>query len=219
MSEISVIVTDRQRTFADALAARLAVEADLDVVAATESVASVHRLLVGRRVDVALVDAELPESLRLAADLTRGRTNGAPAIKVIMLGAVPEAPRVVEALRAGVTGWVRKEESIEHLLTAIQSVSRGETWLPASVVGQVLGLLLDVAHDGATARNHPLAALTSREREVLSYLAEGIGRREVAERMQLSANTVRSHLQNLMAKLEVHTTLEAVALARRAQSP
>ncbi len=52
---------------------------------------------------------------------------------------------------------------------------------------------------------------------MLSHLADGISRREVAERMHLSANTVRSHLQNLMAKLEVHTTLEAVALARRAQ--
>ena len=59
--------------------------------------------------------------------------------------------------------------------------------------------------------------LTSREREVLSHLAQGMGRREVADHMHLSPNTVRSHMQNLMGKLKVHTTLEAVALARRAQ--
>jgi DNA-binding CsgD family transcriptional regulator len=62
-----------------------------------------------------------------------------------------------------------------------------------------------------------LAALTPREREVLACLADGDGRRDVADRLYLSANTVRTHLQNLMAKLGVHSTLEAVALIRRAQ--
>jgi DNA-binding NarL/FixJ family response regulator len=217
MTEISVIVIDGQRTFADALAARLEAESSLNVVAATESAAAVHRLLVGRRVDVALLDAELPGSLPLTADLARARTAATQPVKVIMLGTVPDAPRIVEALRAGIAGWVRKEESIEHLLMAMQGVMRGETWLPASAVGNVLGLLLDQRDERAAARNHPLASLTPREREVLSYLAEGIGRREVAQRMDLSANTIRSHLQNLMAKLGVHTTLEAVALARRVQ--
>jgi DNA-binding NarL/FixJ family response regulator len=62
-----------------------------------------------------------------------------------------------------------------------------------------------------------LAALTPREREVLACLADGDGRRDVAERLYLSANTVRTHLQNLMAKLGVHSSLEAVAVTRRAQ--
>lgn len=217
MTEISVIVIDGQRTFADALAARLGAETGLTVAVATESVAPALRLLVGRHVDVALLDAELPGSLRLAADLTRARTAVPHPVRVIMLGTIPGAPRIAEALRAGISGWVRKEESVGHLLMAIQGVMRGETWLPPTAVGSVLSLLLDERDHRAASRNHPLATLTPREREVLSYLAEGIGRREVAVRMDLSANTVRSHLQNLMAKLGVHTTLEAVALARRAQ--
>lgn len=94
---------------------------------------------------------------------------------------------------------------------------RGETWLPVTAVGPVLQLLFDEQHQQEAARHHPLAKLTPREREVLMYLAEGVGRREVAERMHLSANTVRSHLQSLMGKLKVHSSLEAVALARRAQ--
>jgi len=94
---------------------------------------------------------------------------------------------------------------------------RDETWFPAAAVGPVLRLLLYERDERQASLKQPLGSLTPREREVLSYLAEGIGRREVAERMHLSANTVRSHLQNLMAKLGVHTTLEAVALARRAQ--
>jgi len=85
------------------------------------------------------------------------------------------------------------------------------------VVGPILRLLIYERDERQASVEHPLGSLTPREREVLSFLVEGIGRREVAERMHLSANTVRSHLQNLMAKLGVHTTLEAVALARQAQ--
>jgi DNA-binding NarL/FixJ family response regulator len=93
---------------------------------------------------------------------------------------------------------------------------RDETWLPATAVGPVLRLLLDERDGQSASGTDLLMTLTPRECEVLSYLAEGMGRREVAERMHLSPNTVRSHLQNLMGKLEVHSTLEAVALARRA---
>jgi DNA-binding NarL/FixJ family response regulator len=217
MTQISVVVIDGQRTFADALAGRLSAETSLRVVAAAESVASASRLLVGRHVDIALLDTELAEGLRLATEVTGPRSAEQRPVRVIMLGKVPEATRIVEALRAGITGWVRKEESIEHLLAAIRGVMRDETWLPSIAVGPVLRLLLEQRPERPVPGNHPLAMLTPREREVLSYLANGIGRREVAERMHLSPNTVRSHLQNLMAKLRVHTTLEAVALARRAQ--
>lgn len=217
MTEISVVVVDGQRTFADALAARLAIEPGLLVVAATESAAFVRRMLIGRRVDVALLDAELPDSLDLGVELARRRATAPWPVQVIMLGAVPDAMRVVEVLRAGVAGWVPKEHSIEYLLDAIRGVMRGETRLPCTAVGPVLQHLFRERDEREKSANHPLATLTPREREVLSYLAEGIGRREVADRMHLSANTVRSHLQNLMAKLGVHTTLEAVALARRAQ--
>jgi DNA-binding NarL/FixJ family response regulator len=216
MAQITVVVVDGQRTFADALAARLAVEGGLTVVATAGSVESVHRLLVGRHVDVALLDAELPEVLRLAAELAGVRISAPRPVRVIMLGTMPGAARLVEALRAGIAGWVPKEESIGHLLETIRSVMHNETRLPPTALGPVLQLLLD-EYDGHASPKHPLMALTPREQEVLSYLAEGISRREVAERMHLSCHTVRSHLQNLMGKLDVHTTLEAVALARQTQ--
>lgn len=219
MAQISLVVIDGQRTFADALAERLAAEAGLLVMAAAESVEPVRRLLVGRHVDVALLDAELPEALPFATEMACARGAAPHPVRVIMLGTVPEATRIVEALRAGIAGWVRKDESIQHLLEAVRGVMRGETWLPAAAVGFVLRLLLDGSDLQSTPGAYPLAALTAREREVLSYLAQGMRRREVAEHMHLSPNTVRSHMQNLMGKLEVHTTLEAVALARRAQLP
>ena len=90
---------------------------------------------------------------------------------------------------------------------------RGETWLPPTELGGVLRLLME-EQDDRQGCDELLAALTPREQEVLFHLVQGAGRKEVAERLQLSANTVRTHLQSLMGKLGVHSTLEVVALTR-----
>jgi len=116
-------------------------------------------------------------------------------------------------VRAGTAAWVRKDESLNHLLHVMRGVVEGETWLPRAEMGAVLRLLLE-DRERQRESDRLLAALTPREREILSCLADGAGRHDVAERLHLSANTVRTHLQNLMAKLGVHSTLEAVALTR-----
>jgi DNA-binding NarL/FixJ family response regulator len=217
MAQISVAVVEGQRTFADALASRLAVEADLRLVAVVESAAAGRRLLEGRHVDIALIDSELTPAGNILAEVADIRAAISPPVRVILLGPVPEPAHTVEALRTGIAGWVPKEESIEQLMAVIHGVMRDEIWLPATAMGPVLRLLVRELGGQEDCPKHPLESLTPREREVLAYLVEGVGRRETAERLHLSAHTVRSHLQNLMGKLGVHTTLEAVAVARQAQ--
>jgi DNA-binding NarL/FixJ family response regulator len=130
-----------------------------------------------------------------------------------MLSGASDAQRIVAAVRAGAVAWVRKDESIDHLLRVIRGVVRGETWLPPADLGRVLRSLIE-EQDDRRGCDEMLAALTPREREVLFHLVDGAGRKEVAERLQVSTNTVRTHLQSLMAKLGVHSTLEVVALTR-----
>jgi RNA polymerase sigma factor (sigma-70 family) len=208
---INVFVVDQERTFADALAARLEAESDVEVVAAVHARTPAQLLIVGRQADVMLLDGDLPDSAAILLCDELCRRDDPP--RVIMLSNSSEAERIVDAVRAGAAGWVRKDESLAHLVDVIRRAARGETWLPPAEMGRVLELLLQ---DQAQRRENDelLAALTPREREVLNCLAAGAGRREVAELLNLSANTVRTHLQNLMAKLGVHTTLEAVALSR-----
>jgi DNA-binding NarL/FixJ family response regulator len=209
--EIHLLIIDQQLTFRDALAARLRVEPDLVVVAGTESTKSARRVLVGRPTDVILLDAELSADSAVAFCAEMTRRVHAP--RVVMLSAASEAQRIVDAVRACAVGWVRKDESIDHLLRVIRGVVRGETWVPSSELGEVLRLLI-ADQDERRGGDELLAILTQRERDVLFHLVEGAGRKEVAERLQLSANTVRTHLQNLMTKLGVHSTLEVVALTR-----
>lgn len=208
---ISVFVVDHERTFADALAARLEAEDDVEVVAAVHARTPGECLIVGRHADVMLLDGDLPDraAIRLCEEL---RDRDEPP-RVIILSFSSEPDRIVDAMRAGAAAWVGKDESLQHLLRVIRGVARGETWLPPAHAGQVLRLLMR-DQDKRSDNDRLLVALTPREREVLACLAEGAGRREAAERLHLSSNTVRTHMQNIMAKLGVHSALEAVAMSR-----
>jgi DNA-binding NarL/FixJ family response regulator len=209
--KIHLLIVDQQRTFRDALAIRLRAEPDLVVAAEAQSTESALRVLAGRSTDVVLLDAELPDdsSFTFCAEVTRRL----PAPCVVMLSAASEAQRIVAAVRADAVAWVRKDESIDYLLRVIRCVVRGETWLPPAELRQVLRLLID-DQDDRRGRDELLAALTPRERDVLFHLLEGAGCKDIAVRLQLSTNTVRSHLQSLTAKFGVHSTLELVALTR-----
>jgi DNA-binding NarL/FixJ family response regulator len=211
VSAIRVLVVDQHLAFRDALASRLQTEADLAVVAQAHSAEFAPHVLVGRSADVILLDADLPDDSAIAfcADMTQ---NGGQS-RVVMLGAASQPERIVAAVRAGAAAWVRKDESIDHLLGVIRGVVRGETWIPPRDLGAALRLLIE-EQDHRCDSDDLLTSLTRRERDVLFLLVEGAGRKEIAERLQLSANTVRTYLHSLMVKFGVHSTLEVVALAR-----
>jgi len=209
---ITVLVVDEERMFADVVAAQLEAEHDITVVAAVQPTAHGDRLIAGRHADVVLLDADLPGAA--ANSLCQKVTSIDTPSRVIMLSNSSEPERIAAALRAGASAWVRKDASFEHLLQVVRGVAAGETWLPPAQAGTVLKMFMH-AQDRQQEDNALLAALTPREREVLDHLAAGAERRDVAEQLYLSANTVRTHLRNLMAKLGVHSTLEAVAMTRR----
>jgi len=209
---INVIVADQERTFADVLAARLDNEDDMEVVGAVHLQALGSSLLAAKSADVMLLDGDLPDDAanRLCEELS----GGDKPIRVIMLSFSSEPERIVKALRARAAAWVRKNESLEHLLRVIRGVARGECWLPQSEIADVVQLLI-WGKDQHQKNQLLLNTLTVRERAVLACLAEGAAHRDaVAKQLHLSVHTVRTHLKNLMAKLGVHSMLEAVALTR-----
>ncbi len=208
---IRVLIVDQHLAFRDALATRLQAEPYLAVVAKAHSTEFAASVLVGRAVSVILLDADLPDqsAISFCSEMTRRRDPP----RVVMLSAASEPERIVAAVRAGAAAWVRKDGSVDHLLTVIRGIVHGETWLPPRELGGVLHLLIEDQHQRRDS-DDLLAALTPRERDVLLLLVEGVGRKEVASRLQLSENTVRTHLHSLMSKFGVHSTLEVVTLAR-----
>ena len=138
-----------------------------------------------------------------------------PGTRTVVLAGHDDPRRAARALQAGACGWVAKDSSLSRLLAVVRGVLRDETHLPPA-------LLTGVLRELTTARRHRteserlVESLTPREQEVLRCMVAGLGRKAVAERLYLSPHTVRTHMQNVLGKLGVHSTLAAVALARRA---
>ena len=203
---ITVAIVDQEQTFADALAIRLDAEDDIKVVAVAKASSGPA---LGGCADIVLLDADLGgDTTNLLCD-----ANSSPHTRAVMLSRSSEPERIVAAIQAGAAAWIRKDESVEYLLEALRGIARGQTWVPAAETGNVLSLLLhqqDSRND-----DMPAARLTLRERQVLDCLASGAGRSEAAARLNISVNTVRTHIQNIMTKLGAHSTLEAIAMVRR----
>jgi DNA-binding NarL/FixJ family response regulator len=207
---ITVAIVDQELTFADALAIRLDAEDDIKVVAVAKASSGPS---LGGCADIVLLDADLAgDTTNLLCD-----ANSSPHTRAAMLSHTSEPERIVAAIQAGAAAWIRKDESVEYLLEALRGIARGQTWLPAAETGNVLSLLLH--QQGSSDDDMPPARLTLRERQVLDCLASGAGRSEAAARLNISVNTVRTHMQNIMTKLGAHSTLEAIAMVgRRSQS-
>lgn len=239
VARIRVLVVDDHRIFAESLAAALAAEQDVDVSAAGSGPAAMRALEraagEGRRFDVLLIDADLGT---VAADgvpgqrvpgqegtptegavdgisLVAGVRSGQPAVRTVVLAERDDPRRAAAALQAGAGGWVAKDCSLSRLLAVIRGVLRDETHLPPALLTGVLRELT-AARKHRTESERLVESLTPREREVLRCMVAGLGRKAVAERLYLSPHTVRTHMQNVLGKLGVHSTLAAVALARRA---
>ncbi|MEV7278015.1 response regulator transcription factor [Streptomyces sp. NPDC093111] len=217
MARIRVLVVDDHRIFAESLAAALAAEPDVDVIAAGSGPAALRCLDrgagEGRRFDVMLVDADLGGGDGIA--LVAGVREGRPGLRSVVLAEKDDAQRAALALQAGAWGWVAKDCSLQRLLAVVRGVLRDETHLPPALLTGVLRELTE-ARKHRTESERLVESLTPREREVLRCMVAGLGRKAVAERLFLSPHTVRTHMQNVLGKLGVHSTLAAVALARRA---
>lgn len=210
MRPIRVLIVDDQALFAEALAARLAAEPDFDVLPVAHDIRRATALVATESPQVVVLDLVLGEESGLdALDVLR---RGYPGVRVVVLSGVTDIDPMVTALRRGAVAWLPKTESADLVSAVIRDAAGRGGWIPPAVLGEVLRRLL--AAGGPDADD--LAELTPREREVLRCMVDGLTRPEIAARLGLSANTVRTHTQNLLSKLDAHSALEAITVAMRA---
>lgn len=210
MSDISVLIVDDHAVFADALQARLAREADLGPVTVAYSATQLRAQIIRGRPDVVVLDLLLGD--RNGLDLADDVRELSPATKIIMLTAVESVEPVVTGVARGIRAWLPKTVDVEYLIRVVRGVHAGEAFLEPGVLGVVLSDLVARTLNPAP---DPFAVLTARERELLQCMVDGMTRAESAAYLGVSVNTVRTHTQNLIAKLGAHSTLETVALALR----
>jgi DNA-binding NarL/FixJ family response regulator len=207
---IRVLLVDDQALLTDSLARLLAAEPDIDVVGVAATV-SEARALSHAPMDVVLMDYRLPDGT--GAEAARSIKARWPDARVVMLTAVADDETVLESIQAGADGYLTKDRAVEDVVATVRDAAAGETLLPRSVI---LGIAQRVAIARDRGPERPsYEPLTARELEVLHALAEGMTTPVICERLDISRNTLRTHVQNIMTKLHVHSKLEAVAVALR----
>jgi len=205
-----VLLVDDHQLLTDSLARLLDNEPDLHVVGIAGSVAEAKQL-ARERMDVVLMDYRLPDGT--GAEATRAIKARWPTARVVMLTAVQDDETVLESIQAGADGYLTKDRAVEEVVAAVRAAHAGETLLPRSVI---IGIAQRVATAQERVPERPaIEPLTPRELEVLRALSEGLATPDICDRLSISRNTLRTHVQNTMVKLHVHSKLEAVTVALR----
>jgi DNA-binding NarL/FixJ family response regulator len=208
---ISVLVVDDHAVFADAVRSLLETDPQLKPVTVAYGLEEATSQVASLRPDVALVDLQLADGTGI--DFARRARTLSPETRVVMMSALESQDALFNALFHGVRVWLPKTVEPKKFIRAVHVAHHGRTWLPSHMIGPVIDALVE----RATAASGPLDRLSHRELEILEGLAAGKSRKVLANELHLSVNTIRSHVQNVISKLEVHTTLEAVAVYNRAQ--
>jgi len=207
-SPIRVLVVDDQSMVRAGLRMLLAEEADIDVVAeAGDGVAAIAQA-ARFHPDVVLMDIRMPELDGLEA--TRRILAADASAKVLILTTFNLDDYVYEALRAGASGFVLKDEPPEQLIAAVRTVAAGDALLSPSVTRNV------IAHFTRQQRQPPpraLDTLTSREMDVFRLIAAGLSNAEIGHELFISETTVKTHVTRLLQKLDVRDRAQAIVMA------
>jgi DNA-binding NarL/FixJ family response regulator len=209
-AEVRILLADSHSLFREALSTALTAEPDLLVVGEARDGLEAVSEAARTEPQVAVLDADLPncDGVR-AASLIRDKL---PDCRIVILAADEDPDTLTSAIEAGASGYLTKASPLTDLVDAIRSVHRGDTLVPSRMLGSLLERLIRRRqdHDEALRR---LSRLTSREREVLTLLAQGGDNDSIAQVLVISPQTARTHIQNVLVKLGVHSRLEAAALA------
>ena len=200
--ELRLVVADDHPIWRDAVERDLAA-AGLVVVGAAGDGDKAVRVCTATRPDVLVCDLQMPG--RSGVEVTRAVVP--LGVRVLVLSASGEQADVLEAVKAGATGYLLKSASAPELLDAVRRTAAGEAVFTAGLAGLVLGEYRRTAADDSAPR------LTERETEVLRLVAKGLTAKQAAERLGVSHRTVENHVQNTLQKLQLHNRVELARYA------
>lgn len=202
---IRVIIVEDNRLLREGLTAMLKEQSDIAVVA---SLSNGDSLVRRSRLNAEIILLDLVLRSQNSLHLVESIKVRNPKARIIVMDLAPVQPALVEYVRAGVCGFVLKDATFLEFLHAIREVARGTKVLPPMLTSSLLSQIAE--HATLKGKGDPFKSvrMTNREREVVELIAEGLSNKQIAERLHLAVDTVKSHVHNILEKLALHTRLE-----------
>lgn len=218
-ASIRIVVADDQPLVLDGIATILGAQPGFEVIGRVRNGSEAVDVVIETRPDVVCLDIEMPELDGIgAAEQIQQRTS----TEIIMLTTFNREDYLMRALRAGASGFLLKTATPEQLAEGIRTVASGEALLAPEVTRHLIQAAVRDDDDGGAFASRPSPApeepslphpLTDREREVLALAALGLSNTEIGERLFIGAETVKSHVSAVLAKLGLRNRVQAVAYA------
>jgi DNA-binding NarL/FixJ family response regulator len=203
-----VLIADDQTLFRSGLARLLDVDDRVTVVGEAVDGLDAVKLAATLKPDIVLMDIKMPNLDGIEA--TRRIIADNPKVKVLMLTTFEADNHVIQALKAGASGYVLKDSQAGAIVSSIVAVVAGERVMASAVANRVLEMLT-----GATTPKEFYDGLTAREVEILKMLATGMANKQIAYKLKISEKTVRNHVSNMYEKLHIYDRAQAVLYAVR----
>jgi DNA-binding NarL/FixJ family response regulator len=207
---IRVILADDHRLFRDGLRTLLQQDPEIKVVAETTDGLETIQAIKKHKPEIILMDISMPNLNGIEA--ARKISKECPKTKIIMLSMHSDRRFVQESFKAGAVGYILKDCAIDSLLDAIHTVNENQYYLDKTIASIVIK---DFVHLHANQPDSVFAVLSSREREVLQLMAEGLSTKEIADKINISVKTVETHRKQLMDKLDIHNIAQLTKYAIR----
>jgi DNA-binding NarL/FixJ family response regulator len=210
---IRVLVVDDHVLFRRGLDMVLGQEPDIALVGeagdGAEALAKAADLLP----DIVLLDVRMPR--RSGIEACAAIKEVVPTTRIIMLTISDDEADLYDAVKAGASGYLLKEISIDEVSAAIRAVAGGQSLISPAMASKLLSEFASMIKKSDDSRQIPAPRLTDRELDVLKLVARGMNNREIGAKLFISENTVKNHIRNILEKLQLHSRMEAVMYAVR----
>lgn len=209
---VRVLVVDDHALFRRGLQMVLEGEPDIELVGEASDGDEAVRMAEEMALDVVLMDVRMPN--RSGLEATKAIKDISPATKILMLTISDDEADLYEAIKAGASGYLLKEISIDEVTDAVRAVNSGQSLISPSMASKLLAEFAAMLNR-REGRDIPEPHLTERELSVLKLVAQGLNNREIGGQLFISENTAKNHIRNILEKLRLHSRMEAVFYAVR----